>query len=170
MTTATNTCSVKRSGVLTMFNGQTSTVAVPCKYRLADIQCGDYKLVVTPGSKLDSDSTFSPDTVSVNIKTTLKENLFVRTTARRLQRVSQRASFSPLLRYHILTAVSYPHSTAVIASVCVLRVLMVYGQSSLKSRQANKQQQQHVWWPSWFPKGHNASADKFSDGESRRKL
>ena len=118
-----------------MFNGQTSTVAVPCKYRLADIQCGDYRLVVTPGNKLDSDNTFSPDTVLVNIKTTLKENLFVRTTARRLQKVSHRASFSPLLRYHILTAVSYPHSTAVIASVCVLRVLMVYGQSSLKSRQ-----------------------------------
>ena len=41
---------------------------------------------------------------------------------------------------------------------------------SEQSRQANKQQQQHVWWPSWFPKGHNASADKFSDGGSRRKL
>ena len=66
-----------------MFNGQTSTVAVPCKYRLADIQCGDYRLVVTPGNKLDSDNTFSPDTVLVNIKTTLKENLFVRTKARR---------------------------------------------------------------------------------------
>ena len=116
-----------------MFNRQTSTVAVPCKYRLADIQCGDYRLVVTPGNKLDSDNTFSPDTVLVNIKTTLKENLFVRTTARRLQKVSHRASFSPLLRYHILTAVSYPHSTAVIASVCVLRVLMVYGPSSENS-------------------------------------
>ena len=116
-----------------MFNGQTSTVAVPCKYRLADIQCGDYRLVVTPGSKLDSGNTFSPDTVLVNIKTTLKGNLFVRTTARRLQRVSHRAPFSPLLRYHILTAVSYPHSTAVIASVCVLRVLMVYGPSSQNS-------------------------------------
>ena len=115
-----------------MFNGKTSTVAVPCKYRLADIKCGDYQLIVTPGSKLDSDNTFSPDTVLVNIKG-LKENLFVRTTARRLQRVSHRASFSPLLRYHILTAVSYPHSTAVIASVCVLRVLMVYGQSSQNS-------------------------------------
>ena len=79
--TVTRECSVERSGVLTMFNGQTSTVAVPCKYRLADIQCGDYRLVVTPGSKLDSDNTFSPDTVLVNIKTTLKENLFVRTTA-----------------------------------------------------------------------------------------
>ena len=116
-----------------MFNGQTSTVAVPCKYRLADIQCGDYRLRVTPGNKLDSDNTFSPDTVLVNIKTTLKENLFVRTTARRLQRVSQRASFSPLLRYHILTAVSDPHSTAVIASVGVLPVLMVYGPSSHNS-------------------------------------
>ena len=115
-----------------MFNGQTSTVAVPCKYRLADIKCGDYRLVVTPGSKLDSDNTFSPDTVLVNIKG-LKENLFVRTTARRLQKVSHQASFSPLLRYHILTAVSYPHSTAVITSVCVLRVLMVYGQSSQNS-------------------------------------
>ena len=93
-----------------MFNGKKSTVAVPCKYCLADIQCGDYELVVTPGSKLDSDNTFSPDTVLVNIKTTLKENLFVRTTARRLQRVSHRASFSSLLRYHILTVVSYPHS------------------------------------------------------------
>jgi len=114
-----------------MFNGQTSTVAVPCKYRLADIKCGDYQLVVTPESKLDSDNTFSPDTVFVNIvNTALKDNLFVGTTVCRLQRVSQRASFSPLLRYHILTAVSYPHSTAVIASVCVLRVLMIYGQSS----------------------------------------
>ena len=116
-----------------MFNEETSTVAVPCKYRLADIQCGDYRLVVTPGNKLNSDNTFSPDTVLVNIKTTLKENLFVRTTARRLQGVSQRASFSPLLRYHILTAVSDPHSTAVIASVGVLPVLMVYGQSSHNS-------------------------------------
>ena len=118
-----------------MFNGKRSTVAVPCKYWLADIQCGDYQLVVTTGSKLDSGNTFSPDTVLVNIKTTLKENLFVRTTARRLQRVSQRASFSPLLRYHnfILTAVSDPHSTAVIASVGVLPVLMVYGQSSHNS-------------------------------------
>ena len=50
-----------------MFNGQTSTVAVPCKYQLADIQCGDYQLVVTPGSKLDSDNTFSLVTVSVKI-------------------------------------------------------------------------------------------------------
>ena len=116
-----------------MFNGKTSTVAVPCKYRLADIQCGDYRLVVTPGSKLDSNNTFSPDTVLVNIKTTHKENLFVRTTVSRLQRVSHRASFSPLLRYHILTAVSDPHSTAVIASVCLIRVLTVYGQSSHNS-------------------------------------
>ena len=92
-----------------MFNGKTSTVAVPCKYRLADIKCGDYRLRVTTGSKLDSGNTFSPDTVLVNIKG-LKENLFVRTTARRLQRVSHRASFSSLLRYHILTVVSYPHS------------------------------------------------------------
>ena len=115
-----------------MFNGQTSTVAVPCKYRLADIQCGDYQLIVTPGSKLDPDSTLSLDTVLVNING-LKENLFVGTTACRLQKVSHRASFSPLLRYHILTAVSYPQSTAVIASVCVLRVLMIYGQSSHNS-------------------------------------
>ena len=41
-----------------MFNGETSTVAVPCKYRLADIQCGDYHLRVTPGSQLDSNNTF----------------------------------------------------------------------------------------------------------------
>ena len=118
-----------------MFNGQTSTVAVPCKYRLADIQCGDYRLVVTAGSKLDSNNTFSTDTVWVKIvNTARKENLFVRTTARRLHKVSQRASFSPLLRYHILTAVSDPHSTAVIASVGVLPVLMVYGQSSHNSQ------------------------------------
>ena len=137
-----------------MFNGQTSTVPVPCKYRLADIKCGDYRLRVTTGSHVDSDNTFSPDTVLVNIiNTTLKENLFVRTTASRLQRVSHRASFSPLLRYHILTAVSYPHSTAVIASVCVLRVLMVCEQSSLKSRQANKQQQQHLRCPFLLLKG-----------------
>ena len=137
-----------------MFNGKKSTVAVPCKYCLADIHCGDYELVVTPGSKLDSDNTFSPDTVLVNIKTTLKENLFVRATARCLQRVNHRALFSPLLRYHILTVVSYPHSTAVIASVCVLRGLMVYGQSSLNSH----------------GRLTSSSSDKFTDGGSRRKL
>ena len=77
-----------------MFNGQTSTVAVPCKYRLADIQCGDYKLVVTPGSQLDSNNTFSPDTVWVKIVNTAaanREKLTVRTESTRLQRVSHQA-------------------------------------------------------------------------------
>ena len=77
-----------------MFNGQTSTVAVPCKYRLADIQCGDYKLVVTPGSQLDSSNTFSPDTVWVKIVNTAAANrkkLIVRTESTRLQKVSHRA-------------------------------------------------------------------------------
>jgi len=99
-----------------MFNGQTSTVAVPCKYRLADIQCGDYTLVVTPGSKLDSNNTFSPDTVLVKIqKCGIKENLAVRTSSSRLQEVKHRVF---LLRDDtILPLVSYPRSTAMIASV-----------------------------------------------------
>ena len=102
-------CSVKRSGVLTMFNGQTSTVAVPCNYRLADIQCGDYQLRVTSGSKLDSNNTFSPDTVFVKIqKTGVAGSLFVRTTSSRLQRVSHLACL--LCDGAILTAVSHPHS------------------------------------------------------------
>ena len=55
-----------------MFNGQTSIVAVPCKYRLADIQCGDYHLRVTPGS-LDSNNTFSPYRVFVKMQKTAYE-------------------------------------------------------------------------------------------------
>ena len=105
-----------------MFNGQTSTVAVPCKYRLADIQCGDYRLVVTPGSKLDSNNTFSPDTVWVKIKKSgLKEKLVVRTASSRLQKVKHRVF---LLRDGtILPIVSYPRSTAMIASGCVFLVV-----------------------------------------------
>ena len=145
LTTATRECYVKGSGVLTMFNGETSTVAVPCKYRLADIQCGDYQLVVTTGSKLDSVNTFSPDTVLVNVKTTLKENQFVRTTTRRLQRVSHRASFSPLLRYPTPDSRVLP---AQHSSDCkCLRSSCPYGLRTVQSeqsRQANKQQQQHV--------------------------
>ena len=144
LTTETRECSVERSGVLTMFNGKKSTVAVPCKYWLADIQCGDYQLVVTTGIKLDSGNTFSPDTVLVNIKTTLKENPFVRTTARRLQRVSHRASFSPV-------TVPYPDSSVLPAqhsSDCkCLRSSCPHGLrtvQSQQSRQASKQQQQHV--------------------------
>ena len=92
-----------------MFNGQTSTVAVPCKYRLADIQCGDYQLRVTPGSKLDFDNTFSPDSVFVRIqKTGLAGYAWVRTTSRRLQRVSDLAFL--LCNGTILTAVSHRHS------------------------------------------------------------
>ena len=102
-------CSVERSGVLTMFNGQTSTVAVPCKYRLADIQCGDYQLRVTPGSQLDSSNTFSPDSVFVRMqKTGLAGYVWVRTTSRRLQKVSHLAFL--LCDGAILTAVSHPHS------------------------------------------------------------
>ena len=91
-----------------MFNGQTSTVAVPCKYRLADIHCGDYQLRVTPGSKLDSNNTFSPDTVFVKIKKTgVAGGLLVLTTSRRLQKVSHLAFL--LCDGTILTAVSHPH-------------------------------------------------------------
>ena len=102
-------CSVERSGVLTMFNGKTTTVAVPCKYRLADIQCGDYQLRVTPGSQLDSSNTFSPDSVFVRMqKTGLAGYVWVRTTSRRLQKVSHLAFL--LCDGAILTAVSHPHS------------------------------------------------------------
>ena len=105
-----------------MFNGQTSTVAVPCKYRLADIQCGDYRLVVTPGSKLDSNNTFSPDTVWVKIKKSgLKEKLAVQTASSRLQKVKHRVFL--LLDDTILPIVSYPRSTTMIASVCVFLVV-----------------------------------------------
>ena len=105
-----------------MFNGQTSTVAVPCKYRLADIQCGDYKLMVSPGSKLDSNNTFSPDTVWVKIKKSgLEEKLAVRTASSRLRKVKHRVF---LLRDdNILPIMSYPRSTAMIASVCVFLVV-----------------------------------------------
>ena len=119
MTTATRECSVERSGVLTMFNGQTSTVAVPCKYRLADIKCGDYQLVVTPRSKLDSDNTFSPDTVSVKIlKSGPEEKLTVLTSSFRLKKVNHRDFL--LCDGTILPIVSYPHSTAMTASVFAL--------------------------------------------------
>ena len=94
-----------------MFNGQTSIVAVPCKYRLADIQCGDYHLRVTPGSQLDSNNTFSPDTVWVKIVNTAaanREKLIVRTASTRLRKVSHRAFL--LCDGTILTAVSHPHS------------------------------------------------------------
>ena len=88
--TATEECSVGRGGVLTMFNGQTSTVAVPCKYRLAFFQCGDYKVRVTPGSKLDSNNLFSPTTVRLSIKRiSTNEKVAVRTGIRRWQNVKE---------------------------------------------------------------------------------
>ena len=144
MTAATRECSVERSGVLTMFNGQTSTVAVPCKYRLADIQCGDYRLVVTPGNKLDSDNTF-----------------FSRHRLGQHQDYSQRKSVcpnngppfakgqSPGIIFSSVT-VPYPDSRVLPAqhsSDCkCLRSSCPYGLrtvQSQQSRQANKQQQQH---------------------------
>ena len=101
-----------------MFNGQTSTVAVPCKYRLADIHCGDYQLVVTPGSKLDSNNTFSPDTVWVKIlKSGLEDKLTVRTSSSRLQKVKHRVCL--LCDGTFLPIVPYPHSTAMTA-LCAL--------------------------------------------------
>ena len=91
-----------------MFNGQTSTVAVPCKYRLADIQCGDYHLRVTPGSQLDSNNTFSPYRVFVKLqKTGLAGYVWVQTTSRRLQKVSHVAFL--FCDGTILTAVSHAH-------------------------------------------------------------
>ena len=115
-----------------MFNGQTSTVAAPCKYRLADIQCGDYRLVVTPRSKLDSDNTFSPDTVSVKIlKSGPEEKLTVRTSSSRLKEVKHRVFL--LCDGTILPIVSYPHSTAMTASVCTVLVVIICSQSSLNS-------------------------------------
>ena len=109
LNTVPRECSVERSGVLTMFNGQGSTVSVPCKYRLADIQCGDYQLRVTPGSQLDSYNTFSPYSVFVKMqKTDLAGYVWVQTTSRRLQRVSYLAFL--LCDGAILTAVSHPHS------------------------------------------------------------
>ena len=128
----TRECSVERSGVLTMFNGQTSTVAAPCKYRLADIQCGDYQLVVTPRSKLDSDNTFSPDTVWVKIlKSGLEKKLTIRTSSSRLKKVKHRVFL--LCDGTILPIVSYPHSTAMTASVCTVLVVIICSQSSLNS-------------------------------------
>ena len=132
MTTATRECSVERSGVLTKFNGQTSTVAVPCKYRLADIQCGDYQLVVTPGSKLDSDNTFSPVTLSVKIlKSGPEEKLTVLTSSFRLKKVNHRDFL--LCDGTILPIVSYPHRTAMTVSVCTVLVVIICSQSSLNS-------------------------------------
>ena len=91
-----------------MFNGKTSTVAVPCKYRLADIQCGGYHLKVTPGSKLDSNNTFSPYRVFVKMqKTGLAGYMWIRTNSRRLRKVSHLAFL--LCDGTILTAVSHPH-------------------------------------------------------------
>ena len=108
LNTVTRECSAERAGVLTMFNGQTSTVAVPCKYRLADIQCGDYQLRVTPGSKLDSNNTFSPNSVFARIqKTGLPGYAWVLTTSSRLQKVTHLAFL--LCDGTILTAVSHPH-------------------------------------------------------------
>ena len=91
-----------------MFNGQMSTVAVPCKYRLADIQCGDYHLRVTAGSELDS-NTFSPDSVFVRIqKTGVARFVWARTRSLRLQKVSHLAFL--LCDGAIPTTVSHPHS------------------------------------------------------------
>ncbi|XP_070178188.1 uncharacterized protein [Littorina saxatilis] len=62
-------CSIGRHGTLTMFNGETTDVELPCKYRLADFTCGDYRVKVTPGSAVDQEDShrFSPNTVWVKV-------------------------------------------------------------------------------------------------------
>ena len=70
-TTADQECSIKRFGALTMFNAETHAVEVPCKYLLADFECGSYRILVRVRNERDpsKDNRFSPDVVRVKVIT-----------------------------------------------------------------------------------------------------
>ena len=92
LTTGPKECSVGLGGVLSMFNGDTSTVAVPCRYPMADIRCGNYRLMVCTESKLDSHNDLSPSYVRIKISNTdVHRKIKVKTRQDLLQQVSHRA-------------------------------------------------------------------------------
>ena len=92
LTTGPKECSVGPGGVLTMFNGQTSTVAVPCRYPMADIRCGSYRMAVCTESELDSHSSWTPSYVRIKISNTYTHRkIKVKTWQDLLQQVSHRA-------------------------------------------------------------------------------
>ncbi|XP_070199136.1 uncharacterized protein [Littorina saxatilis] len=91
-------CSIGRYGTLTMFNGETADVKLPCMYRLADFTCGDYRVKVTPGSAVDQEDShrFSPDTVWVKVvNANTSEFVKIRTSVRRLDKFSENRTTNP---------------------------------------------------------------------------
>ncbi|XP_070178245.1 uncharacterized protein [Littorina saxatilis] len=91
-------CSIGRYGTLTMFNGETADVELPCMYRLADFTCGDYRVKVTPGSAVDQEDShrFSPDTVWVKVvNANTSEFVKIRTSVRRLDKFSENRTTNP---------------------------------------------------------------------------
>ncbi|XP_070178949.1 uncharacterized protein [Littorina saxatilis] len=91
-------CSIARYGTLTMFNGEKAEVKLPCKYRLADFTCGDYRVKVTPDSAVDTDYShrFSPDTVWVKVvNTRTGEFVKIRTSVERLDKFSEGNKTNP---------------------------------------------------------------------------
>ncbi|XP_070179119.1 uncharacterized protein [Littorina saxatilis] len=91
-------CSIARYGTLTMFNGEKAEVKLPCKYRLADFTCGDYRVKVTPGSAVDRDYShrFSPDTVWVKVvNTRTGEFVKISTSVKRLDKFSEGNKTNP---------------------------------------------------------------------------
>ncbi|KAK7095761.1 hypothetical protein V1264_005127 [Littorina saxatilis] len=92
------TCSIGRHGTLTMFNGETADVELPCKYRLADFTCGDYRVKVTPDSAVDQEDShrFSPNTVWVKVvNANTSEFVKIRTSVRRLDKFSENRTTNP---------------------------------------------------------------------------
>ncbi|XP_070175466.1 uncharacterized protein [Littorina saxatilis] len=91
-------CSIRRHGTLTMFNGETTDVELPCKYRLADFTCVDYRVKVTPGSAVDQEDShrFSPNTVWVKVvNANTSEFVKIRTSVRRLDKFGKNRTTNP---------------------------------------------------------------------------
>ncbi|XP_070205363.1 uncharacterized protein [Littorina saxatilis] len=91
-------CSIGRYGTLIMFNGETADVELPCKYRLADFTCGDYRVKVTPGSAVDQEDShrFSPDTVRVKVvNANTSEFVKIQTSMRQLDKFSENKRSNP---------------------------------------------------------------------------
>ncbi|XP_076455317.1 uncharacterized protein LOC143289940 [Babylonia areolata] len=61
------TCEILKNGALTMFSGDQHTVALPCRYQLADFTCGDYTIKVEAESSLDGTDQYSPESVSITL-------------------------------------------------------------------------------------------------------
>ena len=87
-------CSVSSDRVLTTFSGETVTLTLPCKYRMADLICGDYRVKVTPGNGvMTSESSLTPVTVWVNVKNKVtKEQSEQRIARKDLVKVRQAAA------------------------------------------------------------------------------